>query len=290
MPRQKFGIITTLSLKKTLLCKVAKVSRSGYYRWLKQADKPEKDHEDYVIIKEIFDIGKGKYGWRTIHMKLKREKGIIMNSKKITRIKNKYGLITKIRKRNPYKAIMKKTQEHRTFDNTLNRQFKQVEPKKVFCTDITYMPFNHRMAYLSVVKDIASKEVVAWNISRNLQVEIVTDTITSMEKTLPKETLKDAMIHSDQGFHYTNPAYIQRIKNLNMVQSMSRKGTCIDNAPIESFFGHFKDEVNFKQCKTFQELKHLTQIYMNYYNNQRPQWNLKKMTPVEYRNHFFSNT
>ena len=92
-------------------------------------------------------------------------------------------------------------------------------------------------------------------------------------------------IYSDQGFHYTNPQYADRVKGMGMVQSMSRKGNCIDNAPIESFFGHFKDDVEYKDCKTFEELKIKVDEYMNEYNNERHQWGIQKMTPVEYRNH-----
>lgn len=99
---------------------------------------------------------------------------------------------------------------------------------------------------------------------------------------------ENIMIHSDQGFHYTNPLYIKQIKELGMVQSMSRKGNCIDNAPIESFFGHLKDEIDYKSCKTFEQLHSLIEEYMGYYNNERQQWELKKMTPVEYRNHLLS--
>ena len=142
-----------------MLCDIATVSRSGFYRWLERADEPERDYDDYLLVKEIFDKGKSKYGWRTIQMRLKTKK-IIMNHKKIQRIKNKYRLFTKIRKINPYKAIMKKTREHRTLPNRLNREFKQIIPHKTFGTDITYLPFNHRMAYLSAVKDFADGEVV----------------------------------------------------------------------------------------------------------------------------------
>src|SRR5450756_1721994 len=87
--------------KRQVLCRIAQVSRSGYYHWLGRADEPEKDHHDYLVVKEIFDNGRGKYGWKTIRMKLE-DKGIIFNHKKIIRIKNKYGLITKIRQKNPY--------------------------------------------------------------------------------------------------------------------------------------------------------------------------------------------
>ncbi len=268
-----------------LLCSIAGVSKSGYYKWLEHADEEESDYEDYILIKEIFTKGKGKYGWRTIQMKLESEKGVIMNHKKIQRIKIKYQLFTKIRKINPYKAIMKKTMEHRVFENVLNREFKQSTPYKVFGTDITYIPFNHRMAYLSIIKDFASGEIIAWNMSQHLDMSIVMDTIEDMLRNPSVPMLSDALIHSDQGFHYTSPQYIHTIQKLDMVQSMSRKGCCIDNAPTESFFGHFKDDVDYKSCKTFEELKEMVGSYISYYNNDRQQWDLKKMTPVSYRNH-----
>ena len=278
-----------IGLHVELLCEIACVSRSGYYAWLKQADDPDKDDDDYLQINEIFRRGKLKYGWRTIQMKL-LENGVVMNHKKITRIKNKYHLVTKIRGRNPYKMIMKKSMEHRTCENILNRAFDVSTPFKFFSTDITYIPFNHRFAYLSVVKDLASGEVMAWNLSRHLEMGLVLDTVEAMKSNpvLTADILQNAMIHSDQGFHYTNPLYIEQINGLNMVQSMSRRGNCIDNAPIESFFGHLKDDVDYKNCKTFDELRSLITAYMQYYNHERPQWDLKKMTPVGYRNHLLT--
>ena len=122
-------------------------------------------------IKAVFDKGKGKYGWRSVKMRLPH-----MNHKKIQRIMRKYGLLAKVRRRNPYKAIMKKRLEHRVFPNTLNRAFDQTVPFTVFCTDITYIPFQSAFAYLSVVKDIASGEVVAWNLSNGLEETLVLDT------------------------------------------------------------------------------------------------------------------
>jgi transposase InsO family protein len=275
-------------LEVKILCAIAKVSRSGYYEWLQHSDEPEKDHDDYLLVKDIFDKGKRKYGFRTVQMRLFSEKKIIMNHKKIIRIMKKYQLFVKIRILNPYKAIMKKSLEHRTCENKLNREFKQDVPFKVLSTDITYLPFNHRFAYLSVIKDIASREVVGWNMAQHLEMDLVLDTVENMQNN--SESFTDAMIHSDQGFHYTNPLYIEKLKELKMIQSMSRKGNCIDNAPIESFFGHLKDDVDYKHCKTFKEIYSLIAEYMKYYNNDRQQWNLKKMTPVEYRNHLLTCT
>ncbi len=261
------------------MCGIAKVSRSGYYQWLKNADQADKDYGDYLLIKEIFDKGKGKYGWRQVKMGLERKKQINMNHKKIIRIMKKYHLVTKIRRRNPYKVIMKKTKEHRTFDNRLDRAFNQTTPRRFFCTDITYMPFNSRFAYLCVIKDIATGEIVAWYLLPYITMELVLKTIKQMKP------FRDALIHSDRGSHYTNPEYIEKVKALEMIQSMSRKGNCIDNAPAESFFGHLKDDIDYKSCKEFEELRLLIKNYIHYYNYERAQWDLKKMTPVEYRDH-----
>lgn len=270
------------------MCEIARVSKSGYYKWLQTISQEPKDYQDYLLIKELFVRGKSKWGWRTIQMHLINDQGITMNHKKITRIMKKYMLITKIRRKNPYKAIMKKTKEHRTFANVLERRFKQTTPRRVFCTDITYLPFNGRMAYLSVIKDIASHEIVGWDLALHLYMDMVLNTVRNMRSNMP--LLREALIHSDQGFHYTNPEYIAAIKALDMTQSMSRKGNCVDNAPIESFFGHFKDDVDYKDCQTLEELRALTAEYINYYNTGRPQWNLKKMTPSKYRDYLLAAT
>lgn len=209
-----------------------------------------------------------------------------MNHKKIQRIMRKYGLVAQVRRKNPYKQMMKKSLEHRIFPNELKREFHQTIPFKVFCTDITYIPFQNRFAYLSVVKDVATAEVVAWNISMYMEMTLVTGTI----EKLKLDSYENILIHSDQGFHYTNPAYINLVKELKMIQSMSRKGKCIDNAPIESFFGHMKDELEYSSCRSFEELRAQVEEYMRYYNYERKQWTRNKMTPVEYRNHLISES
>lgn len=262
-----------------VLCKLANVGRSGYYKWLKTADLPNKDYADYLKIKEVFDKGKGKLGWRGIKMRLPA-----MNHKKIQRIMRKYALVTRVRRRNPYRAIMKKRLEHRTFPNKLERQFYQTVPFKVFCTDITYLPFLQGFVYLSVVKDVASGEVVAWNASLYLDMLLVVETV----KGMPQNLCPDAIIHSDQGFHYTNPSYIKTVEETGMAQSMSGKGSCIDNAPVESFFGHMKDELEYRSCKSFEEVYLKIGEYMRYYNCERKQWTRQKMTPVEYKNHLLA--
>lgn len=207
-----------------------------------------------------------------------------MNHKKIQRIMRKYELKTKIRKRNPYRHMIKESLEHRVFPNKLERNFKRSIPSQIFCTDITYIPFQLNFAYLSAVKDIASGEVVSWDLSLKLDMRFVINTITGMDQP----SCDEAIIHSDQGFHYTNPSYIKAVKDLNMIQSMSSKGKCIDNAPIESFFGHMKDELDYRSCQTFTELRLKIDEYMRYYNHERKQWTRNKMTPVEYKDHLLN--
>ncbi len=208
-----------------------------------------------------------------------------MNHKKIIRIMKENNLITQIRKKNPYRMIMKTDKEHRTAANILNREFKQIIPRKVLCTDITYLYYGMgQRAYLSAVKDIASHEIVGWKLSNNLSLKFVLDSISHL-----KSETSNAIIHSDQGVHYTHPTYIAKVKELNLTQSMSRRGNCIDNSPMESFFGHLKDEVECRRARTFQELNVMIGEYLKYYNNERYQWDLKKMTPIQYRNHLLNS-
>jgi len=219
---------------------VAGASRSGYYRWPRTADAPDGDYGDYLLIREAFDGGRGKLGSRSVQMGLSSGMKAAMNHKKVARIMRKYGLRAKTRKVNPYRAIMKRTLEHTTFPNVLDRQFPQDKPYGTFCTDITYLPSNGRTAYLSAIKDLASREIVGWNLSMRLEMDIVMETLADMEDRCRGRiaSFDGTLIHSDQGFRYTNPLYSDRVRDLGMVQSMSRKGTCIDNAPMESFFGH----------------------------------------------------
>lgn len=262
-----------------ILCELAGVSRSGYYKWLQGADEPDKDATDYLAIKAIFDHSKGTFGWRSIKMRLPS-----MNHKKIQRIMRTYGLRAKVRQRNPYRATHKQTMEHRIFPNKLQRNFNQTVPFTVFCTDITYLSFRQGFVYLSVVKDVATSEVIAWKASLHIDMALVLETI----RGIPSERCANALIHSDQGFHYTSPAFSAAVEKLKMIQSMSGKGQCIDNAPIESFFGHMKDELDCRSCASFTELCSKIEDYMKYYNHERKQWTRKRMTPVEYRNHLLA--
>lgn len=278
------------------LCEVAGVSRSGYYNYFSeksQKQRENKDEQDEVvkeIILKAFNFRGRKKGARQIKMTLEGQFGVVYNLKRIRRIMKKYAIICPIRKANPYRRMMKATQEHRVVPNLLNRQFKQDVPGKVLLTDITYLFYGKgQKAYLSTIKDASTNEILAYHVSDRITMDLATDTLIKLKKNRNFKRAKDAMIHSDQGTHYTHPDFQKLVKKLGLLQSMSRRGNCWDNAPQESFFGHFKDEAYIKPCTTLEELKHEIKQYMIYYNNFRYQWNLKKMTPVQYRDHLLKS-
>jgi len=279
------------------LCNVAKVSRSGYYNYFcykSQNSRQEQDKQDEIlrdVILQAYNFKRRKKGARQIKMTLKHHYGIVYNLKRIRRIMKKYGIICPIRKANPYRRMMKATKEDTVLPDLLKREFKRNTPGKVLLTDITYMIYgNGKKAYLSTIKDSSTNEILAYNASDNLKLNIATDTILKLKKNKKIKLTKDAFIHSDQGVHYTSFIFQKLVKSCGLGQSMSRRGNCWDNAPQESFFGHFKDEAYIKQCETLEELKYEIKQYMIYYNNDRCQWNLKRMTPVQYRNHLLNIT
>jgi putative transposase len=182
--------------------------------------------------------------------------------------------------------MAKATQEHRTLPNSLKRDFRKGIPGLALLTDITYLPYGRsETAYLSTILDVSTGEILSYNLSNSLTLDIATDTIDALVKQKRLKLHKDAFIHSDQGSHYTSPKYQELLKQKGLGQSMSRQGNCWDNAPQESFFGHMKDHVDHHSCPTLAELQRKIDGYIRYYNNNRYQWGLKKKTPVQYMNH-----
>ena len=270
------------------LCEVMNVSRSGFYNYFHEKSvqsRAVKDGSDEVvktIILKAYHFRGRKKGARQIKMTLQNQYGITYNLKRIRRIMKKFNIICPIRKANPYRRMAKATKEHRTCPNELNRHFKQGVAGKVLLTDITYLTYrNGKRAYLSTIKDAETNEILAYEVSDSISLEIALNTLKKLKKQ--KHLAQDAFIHSDQGFHYTNPTFQKLVKKMGLGQSMSRRGNCWDNAPQESFFGHFKDETNMKDCETLEEVKREVRSYMTYYNYYRGQWNLKKLPPVKYR-------
>ena len=276
-------------LKVSELCEIAGVSRSGYYRWVKAADKraekEERDRKDFDLILEAFKHRGYDKGAKGIYMTLlHHDPPIIMNLKKIRRLMKKYHLICPIRGANPYRRMAKALKTSNYADNLVNREFEEHGPRTILLTDITYISYNGVFAYLSTIIDAFTKEVLSYVLSDNLRVDFVLETVKQLIENHGISLNSETIIHSDQGAHYTSHKFIEIVKDKGLRQSMSRRGNCWDNAPQESFFGHMKDEniSKIKECETFEEVKEIIDDWMDYYNNERYQWDLAKLSPCEY--------
>lgn len=274
-----------LSVKE--LCELAGVSRSCYYYWLKHGERRlEREREDREAFKQIMEAynyrGYTK-GARSIYMRLiHKEPPVIINIKKIRRLMKKYKLFCPIRKRSPYRKRMKEGIENATVPNILMREFRQHGIRKVLLTDITYISCRNKFYYLATIMDAYTKQILAYTLSETMEEDFVLETVKKMMEGHGIEMSSSTMIHSDQGAHYRSCRFRELIENVNLRRSMSRKGNCWDNAPQESFFGHMKDEVDLVLCESFDEVKEAIDDWMDYYNNERYQWELEKLSPNEY--------
>ena len=269
------------------LCETAGVSRSGYYRWLSAAGAREKreeaDRADFGLILEAYSHRGYQKGARSIYMSLlHRDPPVVMNVKKIRRLMDKYGLSCPIRKANPYRRMAKALRTNNVADNLLKREFRKYGPRMVLLTDITYLPYNGAFAYLSVILDAFTKQALVYITSPSLEVDFVLETVDILIRDHGAELKTKTLLHSDQGCHYTSYSYIDLLKDSSLRQSMSRKGKCWDNAPQESFFGHMKDEIDISGCQAFDEVEAVIDDWMDYYNNERYQWQLARLAPNEY--------
>lgn len=263
------------------LCSQANVSASGFYYWQKSSSVDKENIED-ELVQLVFHHRKGKAGARTVKMLMFRYFWMHLNLKKVRRIMRKHSLKAIIRRKNKY-TFAAATYEHKLCENHLKREFSQANGDAVYSTDITYLNYKDGKAYLSAVKDLGTKEIVHYSLSKSLTLSLVTEGFDRLLKQLPLSTRKNLIIHSDQGIQYTSSPYRNLLSSYGVVQSMSRRGNCLDNAPIESFFGHMKDEIDLQSCKTYEDLVTEVESYIKYYNNERPQWGLKGKTPAECR-------
>lgn len=299
-PEVKFALIREATLcdnnllKISKMCEIAGVSRSGYYNWCacegSRKVREDTDRKDFESILEAYRYRGYAKGARGIHMRLLHDPGVIMNVKKIRRLMRKYGLFCSIRKANPYRRMAKALATNTVAANVVNREFRR-GARKVLLTDITYLFFGKNgRCYLSTIFDAFTHEVLAYRASLSLKVDFVLDTVDRLIAehgcTLDNETI----IHSDQGCHYTSFAFIQKLKDAEFVQSMSRRGNCWDNSPQESFFGHMKDEIAdlIAAYEAFEEVVARVDDWMDYYNNDRGQWELMKLAPKEYYEYLLS--
>lgn len=266
------------------MCQIAQVSKSGYYKWLKNKDRISfKEILDYVLVKDLFFRGKGQRGIRRIKMDLADIHGKVMNRKKISRIMQELNLITKTRRKHPYKQRIKDNEEKFYCANLLNREFKNKLPYKALGIDITYLKYNGKFAYLCVLLDVKTTEIISYCLSQTMTKELALSTIENGLETIATNNYS-TIIHSDRGSQFTSKDYKDLLLKNRLTQSMSAPASPRDNAVVESFFGHLKDEINLKGIKTFEQVISIIDDYMYYYNYERRQWNKNRMTPIQYRN------
>lgn len=229
------------------LCKALNISRSGYYSWLstekKRQEREARDLEDFkLILKAYLAHGRSK-GARSIQMTMLHfTPSVRMNLKKIRRLMKKFHLFCPIRKANPYRRMAKALKTHRIAANLVQREFKSRGPRSILLTDISYVPYKNGMACLSTIIDAYTKQILAYQVSRSLEVDFVLETVEQLLEKHGPTLQTDVILHSDQGCHYTSHRFIDLLRNKNLRQSMSRKGNCWDNAVQESFFGQASPE------------------------------------------------
>lgn len=271
------------------LCKTAHVSRSGYYRWRnaerKRAEKQKSDETDFRIILDAYNYKGYDKGVKGIHMRL-LHKGIRINHKKIRRLMHKFDLRCGIRKKSIFRRSTNISLAQNVVDNLLDREFKVHGVRKTLLTDFTYIPFRGGYVYLSTIIDSYTSECLAYVLSKKNSSELVVNTVKKLVKNDNSLIGKEIIIHSDQGCQYTSQEYKNILEKYGFRQSMSRRGNCWDNAPQESFYGHMKDELMgyIRNCESFAKLKKVISKWFHYYNYQRYQWKLGKMSPHEYYN------
>ena len=283
---QKYGDSISISE----MCKMANVSRSGYYAWKRAAPKREKreaqDRADFSLILKAFAQEGYEKGARGLYMTMLHWKPmVIMNLKKIHRLMTKYGLKCSIRKPSPHRRAAKENKTSNYAANELERRFREFGPRMVLLTDITYLFYGEhgkQRAYLSTIKDSYTNEILAYYVSNGLEVDGVLITVQNLICDYGISLHKETILHSDQGSQSTSIKLIYLLNDVGLRRSMSRRANCWDNAPQESFFGHMKDEIDVQSCNTFKQVKEVIDRYIDYYNNRRYQWNLCKLSPKEF--------
>ncbi len=243
-----------------MMCEVLEISPKTYYKY---RNIPDKDFNDYKLIRKIFNTNMKTYGYRRITDELRERYGMMYNAKKVLRIMKKYGIVPlyiKNQQRNGYKQKI----ERLIKPDLLKRDFNQ----RGWVTDVTYLDYAGKRSFLSTILDLQDRKIVASQISHRNDVKLVLDTL---HKAIRK--IKDPsgmVLHSDQGFQYFSNEYRTVCESKGILVSMSRKGTPIDNAVIESFHSLLKKETLYNNdIKNHQEYIKIVKSWLTFYNTKR---------------------
>lgn len=234
-----------------------------------------------------FEQAKARWilGYRQMKIKLKHRYGLNVSANKILKIMRENKLLSCIR-RKKFKMACHLASEKLIAANVLDRNFTSNKPDEKYVADITYIPIPNSMVYVSVILDLFNREVVAYKISQNLDATLVTDVVKRLSE---KRMVNGALLHSDQGIHYTNKSYQGLLKEKGIISSMSRRGNCWDNAIVENFFSHLKCEcvrVRKRSLRSFLDVVEAVEEYISYYNKERTQKKLHDLSPINFRQQY----
>ena len=269
-----------------LLLEAARLPRSTYYYQLKQLDRLDKDKNLKAEIQVIFTEHRGNYGYRRMTLEL-RNRGYMVNHKRVQRLMNVLGLSARIRRKRKYSSYQGEI--GKKAENLIQRQFEATKPMEKCYTDVTEfaIPASSQKLYLSPVLDGFNSEIIAYNLSTSPNLEQVE---AMLNQAFSEDHYTNTILHSDQGWQYQHQYYHHFLEGKGIQPSMSRKGNSPDNGMMESFFGILKSEMFYGYEKTFHSLEQLEQAivdYIDYYNNKRIKVKLKGLSPVQYRTKSF---
>jgi putative transposase len=264
-----------------LLCEVAGISRAAYYKWLNRTPST-RELQNEEITKEIkalhvkFD---GILGYRRMTLHINRNLEQNFNHKRIYRLMNVAGIQSVIRRK---KTQYKRAMPQHVAENVLNRKFTAEKPNEKWVTDVTEFKYgSSQKAYLSAILDLYDGSIVSYVLGHSNNNNLVFRTLDQAIVLLNGD---NPLIHSDRGVQYTSRGFKQKIEKAGMTQSMSRVGKCIDNGPMESFWGTIKCEKYYlSKFESFEELSLAIDEYISFYNHERYQKRLNGLSPLEYR-------
>ena len=255
--------------------------KSTYYYEISKVNAIELRNEGLASeIKEIFEYHKGRYGVRRVHRELVN-RGHNINHKRVQRIMHNLGLMGK-RPKEKYHSY--RGEVGKIADNIIDRDFSAAAPLKKWTTDVSQFNFPWGKCYISPILDMCTNEIISYDLSLSPNLEQIRNMLDSAFEKFP--SVEGLIFHSDQGWQYQHEYFRNTLKEHKIIQSMSRKGNCIDNCIMETFFGRLKNEMYYgyeKEYDSFEAFSEAIEEYISYYNNERIQKKTKWMPPVKYR-------
>ncbi len=270
------------------ICNVIKLAKSTYYRREKskteESNYQKSDNELKPLIQKYFDLSKERFGGEKIRIMLIANHNMYVSKKRILRLMKEMNLISK-QARGARAAIVQKETE--TLPNFVHRNFSSLKPNQVWVSDITYLPIDNGYYYMCAIIDLFSRRVIAYQISKKQDVQLVINTFTDAYKLRGPRNL---IFHSDRGIQYKNKNFSELLLKKNVTQSFSRSGCPLDNAVIEGFFSVMKrEEISHHYYKTIEKLKQQVQEYITFFNEIRPMKILNNLSPIQYETKYLDS-